>query len=193
MECALHRVQHQRPGAVLGELDDALQSQQPVAQGGVKKIEEGKNGSARQRPVDGEGHRSDAAIMSAGRIAAVSLAVDRPLPRAAVFTFLDLLDATLGDRRVRLEGSRRAHEDGTRPLGLTRCSAPSIRRSGCLPSQNYRGTRLVLIAIDAAEDYLRRLIACGQPTGGRHARPCRDCGRPAAIAGLGSLPRRVTR
>ncbi len=142
----------------------------------------------------GYGH-DDAACRHDRRIAAVSLAVDRPLPRAAVFTFLDLLDATLGDRLLRLKGIVELAEDGTRPLVLhavQRTFHPPVR----LPAwpDATRGTRLVLIAIDAAEDYLRRLIAAAvsQPAVDTPDRAA-IADNPLAISGLGSLPRRVTR
>jgi hypothetical protein len=52
----------------------------------------------------------------------------------------------------------------------------------------------VLIAIDAAEDYLRRLFAAAvsQPAVDTPDRAA-IADNPLAIAGLGSLPRRVTR
>ena len=96
---------------------------------------------------------------------------------------------------MRLKGIVELAEDGTRPLVLhavQRTFHPPVR----LPAwpDATRGTRLVLIAIDAAEDYLRRLIAAAvsQPAVDTPDRAA-IADNPLAIAGVGSLRRRVTR
>jgi G3E family GTPase len=99
-------------------------------------------------------HRHDS------RVGAISLTHDGPLPFSAIETFLDLLRSTHGDKLLRLKGIVELAEDPSRPLvihGVQRVFHPPAR----LPvwPDDTRGTRIVLIMLDMAEDYVRRLFA----------------------------------
>jgi G3E family GTPase len=74
--------------------------------------------------------------------------------------FLDLLLSVHGERLLRMKGIVELAEDPARPLvlhGVQRLLHPPAR----LPAwpDETRGTRLVMIAIDLPEDYVRRLFA----------------------------------
>lgn len=135
----------------------------------------------------GEGHRHDK------RVASLSLRHDRPLPFSAIETFLDILLSTQGDKVLRLKGIVELAEDPTRPLvvhAVQRMVHPPAR----LPAwpDEVRGTRLVVIAIDLSEDYVRRLFAAvaGQPSVDAPDRAALE-DNPLAIAGFsGGMPRR---
>lgn len=98
-------------------------------------------------------HRHDA-------IRSFSLTHDRPLPYAAVETFLDLLRSTQGPRLLRMKGVIELAEDPSRPLvvhGVQSMLHPPAR----LPAwpDGPRGMRLVLIGDGLPETYVRQLFA----------------------------------
>ena len=80
--------------------------------------------------------------------------------------FLDLLRSTQGERLLRMKGVIELEEDPDRPLvihGVQKLLHPPAR----LPAwpEGSRGTRIVVIAHDLPEDYLKRLFAAfvGRP------------------------------
>lgn len=98
-------------------------------------------------------HRHDA-------IRSFSLTHDRPVPYAAVETFLDLLRSTQGPRLLRMKGVIELAEDPSRPLvvhGVQSMLHPPAR----LPAwpDGPRGMRLVLIGDGLPETYVRQLFA----------------------------------
>jgi G3E family GTPase len=101
------------------------------------------------------------------RVKTFSLSHDRPLPFATVDMFLDLLRSAHGERLLRLKGIIELAEDPSRPLVVH--AVQSIlhppARLAAWPDAT-RGTRLVLIAIDLPEDYVRGLFAAiaGEPS-----------------------------
>lgn len=135
----------------------------------------------------GEGHhRHDS------RVRALSLSHAGPLPYSAIETFLDILLSTQGDNLLRLKGIVELAEDPSRPLvihAVQRMLHPPAR----LPSwpDAKRGTRLVIIAIDVPEDYVRRLFAAiaGQPAVDAPDRAALE-DNPLAIAGFSGSPTR---
>ena len=94
------------------------------------------------------------------RIRTVSLVHDRPVPFSTIEAFLDLLRATQGEGLLRMKGVIELQEDPGRPLvihGVQKLMHPPAR----LPAwpQGPRGTRLVLITCDLADDHLQRLFS----------------------------------
>ncbi len=94
------------------------------------------------------------------RVRTWSLTHDGAVPWAAIETFLDLLLSVHGEKVLRLKGIVELREDPSRPLvvhAVQRLLHPPAR----LPDwpDAVRGTRLVLIAVDLPEDYVRRLFA----------------------------------
>ena len=88
------------------------------------------------------------------------------MPFAAVEAFLDLLRATQGEKLLRMKGVVELAEDPERPLvihGVQKLLHPPAR----LPAwpEGARGTRIVLIACDLPQDYVRRLFSAfmGEP------------------------------
>ncbi|CAG0958187.1 MAG: GTP-binding protein [Rhizobiaceae bacterium] len=137
----------------------------------------------------GEGHhRHDS------RVRALSLSHAGPLPYSAIETFLDILLSTQGDNLLRLKGIVELAEDPSRPLvihAVQRMLHPPARLPSWPDAQ--RGTRLVIIAIDVSEDYVRRLFAtiAGQPAVDAPDRAALE-DNPLAIAGFsGGAPRRT--
>jgi G3E family GTPase len=122
------------------------------------------------------------------RVKTFSLSHDRPLPFAAVEMFLDLLRSAHGERLLRLKGIIELAEDPSRPLVVH--AVQSIlhppARLAAWPDAT-RGTRLVLIAIDLPEDYVRRLFAAvaSEPSLDTPDRAAL-AGNPLAIAGYKS-------
>lgn len=128
----------------------------------------------------GHQHRHDA------RIRTHTLVHDRPVPFSTIEMFLDLLQATHGEKLLRMKGIVELAEDPDRPLvihGVQRIMHPPVS----LPAwpDATRGTRLVLITLDIPEDYVRRLFD------GFVGRPAVDTpdrlaltDNPLAIAGL---------
>jgi G3E family GTPase len=99
-------------------------------------------------------HRHDA------RVRSFSLRHDGPLPFSAVEMFLDLLLSQYGDRLLRLKGVIELAEDASRPLVVHAVQSllhPPARLAAWPDAE--RGTRLVLVAVDLPEDYVRRLFA----------------------------------
>lgn len=100
------------------------------------------------------------------RVRSFSLVHDRPLPFAAVETFLHLLRSTFGDRLLRLKGIIELAEDPAHPLvvhGVQKTFHPPVALRAWPDA--VRGARMVLIGIDLPEDYVRRLFAAitGEP------------------------------
>jgi len=94
------------------------------------------------------------------RVKSFSLQHAGPLPFAAIEMFLDLLLSQYGDRLLRLKGIVELADDPSRPLVLHAVQSllhPPARLPDWPDAE--RGTRLVLIAIDMPEDYVRRLFA----------------------------------
>jgi len=94
------------------------------------------------------------------RVRSFSLVHEGAVPYAAISTFLDLLQSTQGDKLLRMKGIVELTEDPGRPLvlhGVQKLLHPPAR----LPAwpDERRGVRLVLITVDMAEDYVRRLFA----------------------------------
>lgn len=122
------------------------------------------------------------------RIRSMVIVEPRPLPLSAVTTFLDLLQATQGDRLLRLKGIVETAEDRVRPL-VVHAVQRSIHPPARLPfwPDETRGTRLVLILQDASEDYVRRLFAAAtsQPQPDTPDRAALE-ENPLAIAGMGA-------
>ncbi len=128
---------------------------------------------------DHDGHHHGHRHGNAGHhgVRSFSLVHDRPVPYAAIATFLDLLQSTQGDRLLRMKGIVELAEDPSRPLvlhGVQRIMHPPAR----LPAwpDDKRGTRLVVIGADLSEDYVRRLFAAVTDT------PMVDTPDRAAIA-----------
>ncbi|MGD9913003.1 MAG: GTP-binding protein [Rhizobiaceae bacterium] len=114
-----------------------------------------------------EHHHHHAHSRHDARIRSHTLMHDRPLPFAAIETFIDLLRSAHGERLLRMKGIVELAEDPSRPLVLHGVQAlfhPPAR----LPAwpDATRGTRIVLITMDMPEDYVRRLFAAiaGQPS-----------------------------
>jgi G3E family GTPase len=94
------------------------------------------------------------------RVRTWSLTHDGPVAWAAIETFLDLLLSVHGEKVLRLKGIVELTEDPQRPLvvhAVQRLLHPPARLAGWPDA--VRGTRMVLIAIDLPEDYVRRLFA----------------------------------
>lgn len=99
-------------------------------------------------------HRHDS------RVKSFTLVHDGAVPFSAMEMFLDLLRSTHGEKLLRMKGIIQIAEDPSRPLvihGVQQILHPPAR----LPAwpDGFRGTRLVLITLDMAEDYVRRLFA----------------------------------
>jgi G3E family GTPase len=99
-------------------------------------------------------HRHDS------RVKSFTLVHEGPVPFSAMEMFLDLLRSTHGEKLLRMKGIIQIAEDPSRPLvvhGVQKILHPPAR----LPAwpDEFRGTRLVLITLDMAEDYVRRLFA----------------------------------
>jgi G3E family GTPase len=93
-------------------------------------------------------------------IRSFSLTHPGPIPSAAVEMFVDLLQASYGERLLRMKGIIELAEDPAHPLvlhGVQTILHPPQR----LPKwpEGPRGTRMVLITRDVPEDYVRRLFA----------------------------------
>jgi G3E family GTPase len=94
------------------------------------------------------------------RVKTLSLRHDKPLPFSAIATFLDLLISQHGERLLRMKGIIETSDKPTTPL-VVHAVQSLLHPPAWLPSwpDDQRGTRLVLIAIDLPEDYVRRLFA----------------------------------
>lgn len=120
------------------------------------------------------------------RVASFSLIHEHPLPFSTIEMFLDLLLSSQGDKLLRIKGIVELQEDPSRPLvihGVQKILHPPAR----LPAwpDDVRGTRLVLIAIDLSEDYVRRLFSAftNKPAIDTPDRAAME-NNPLAIAGL---------
>lgn len=98
-------------------------------------------------------HRHDTAI------ATFSLVHDAPVEEATIAMFLDLLRGQLGEKLLRMKGIVWTVEDGDRPLVIHGVQRLLHRpeRLGAWPSDE-RGTRIVIIARDIPESYVRGLF-----------------------------------
>ncbi len=95
-----------------------------------------------------------------GRIRSFVLVHPKPVPFSAIDMFLDLLRSVHGERLLRLKGIIELAEDPARPLvihAVQHLMHPPARLAAWPDAE--RGTRLVLIAQDMPEDYVRRLFA----------------------------------
>jgi G3E family GTPase len=94
------------------------------------------------------------------RVKTFSLRHEGPLPFSAIEIFLDLLISQYGDRLLRLKGIIELADDPSRPL-VVHAVQSLLHPPARLPAwpDAERGTRLVLIAVDLPEDYVRRLFA----------------------------------
>lgn len=94
------------------------------------------------------------------RVRSFSLVHDGPVPWNTIEMFLDLLRSSQGDRLLRMKGIVEVTEDPDRPLVLHGVQK-LLHRPVWLPAwpAGPRGMRLVLIAFDMDEDYVRRLFA----------------------------------
>lgn len=100
------------------------------------------------------------------RVATVSLVHDRPVSFSTIEMFLDLLRSTQGNKLLRMKGVIELAEDPDRPLvihGVQTLLHPPARLPGW--PEGPRGTRIVIIAFDMPEDYVRRLFTAftGEP------------------------------
>ena len=94
------------------------------------------------------------------RIRSFSLIHDGAVPYAAIEMFIDLLLSVHGDKLLRMKGIIELAESPERPLvihGVQRTLHPPAR----LPAwpEGSRGVRLVIIAMDMPEEYVRKLFA----------------------------------
>jgi G3E family GTPase len=120
------------------------------------------------------------------RVRSFSLVYDKPIPYAAVDTFLELLRSVHGEQLLRMKGVIEIAEQPDRPLvvhGVQKLLHPPAR----LPAwpEGQRGTRLVIIGFDLAEDHVRRLFAAitNQPGIDQPDRAAMEQ-NPLAIAGM---------
>ena len=131
-------------------------------------------------------HEHDHAHRHDARVKAFSLVHDKPIPYAAIDTFLELLRSMHGESLLRLKGVIEIAEQPDRPLvvhGVQKLLHPPAR----LPSwpDGQRGTRVVIIGFDLAEDHVRRLFAAitNQPSIDQPDRAAME-NNPLAIAGM---------
>lgn len=99
-------------------------------------------------------------------ISAFTLIHDRPIPYASVDMFLDLLRATQGENLLRMKGIIQLADDPLRPLvihGVQKIMHPPVKLAAW-PGDDRR-TRIVIIAKDMPETYVRDLFAAftGKP------------------------------
>ena len=119
-------------------------------------------------------------------ISAFTLIHDRPIPYATVDMFLDLLRATQGEQLLRMKGIIQLADDPARPLvihGVQKILHPPVKLAAW--PGNDRRTRIVIIAKDIPEAYVRDLFAAftGRPqTDTADAQALAD--NPLAIAGF---------
>lgn len=93
-------------------------------------------------------------------IRSFALTHERPIPSAAVEMFVDLLQASYGEKLLRMKGIIELAEDPEHPLvlhGVQTILHPPARLRAW--PEGPRGTRMVLITQDVPEDYVRRLFA----------------------------------
>ncbi|MGE0283713.1 MAG: GTP-binding protein [Rhizobiaceae bacterium] len=121
-----------------------------------------------------------------GRVRSFSLVHDGPIPYSAVDTFLELLRSVHGEKLLRMKGVIEIAEQPDRPLvvhGVQKLLRPPARLPAWPDGQ--RGTRLVIIGFDLAEDHVRRLFAAitNQPAIDQPDRAAMEH-NPLAIAGM---------
>jgi G3E family GTPase len=120
------------------------------------------------------------------RVRSFSLVHDQPIPYAAVDTFLELLRSVHGEKLLRMKGVIEIAEQPDRPLvvhGVQKLLHPPARLPAWPDGQ--RGTRLVIIGFNLAEDHVRRLFAAitNQPAIDQPDRAAME-NNPLAIAGM---------
>jgi len=120
------------------------------------------------------------------RVKSFSLVHDQPIPYAAVDTFLELLRSVHGEKLLRMKGVIEIAEQPDRPLvvhGVQKLLHPPARLPAWPDGQ--RGTRLVIIGFDLAEEHVRRLFAAitNQPAIDQPDRAALEH-NPLAIAGM---------
>ena len=120
------------------------------------------------------------------RVRSFSLVHDRPIPYAAVDTFLELLRSVHGEQLLRMKGVIEIAEQPDRPMvihGVQKLLHPPARLPAWPAGQ--RGTRLVIIGFDLAEEHVRRLFAAitNQPAIDQPDRAAMEH-NPLAIAGM---------
>lgn len=120
------------------------------------------------------------------RVKTVSLVHGKPVPFAMVDAFFDLLRSTQGEKLLRMKGIVELLEDPERPLvihGVQKILHPPARLAAW--PEGERGTRIVIIAFDLPEDYLKRLFAgfMGEPIIDTPDRAAMES-NPLAIAGF---------
>lgn len=129
---------------------------------------------------DNEAHRHDS------RVKSFTLVHDKPIPYAAVDTFLELLRSVHGEKLLRMKGIIELAEQPDRPLvvhAVQRLLHPPARLPAWPDGQ--RGTRLVIIGFDLAEDHVKRLFAAitDRPSIDQPDRAAIE-NNPLAIAGM---------
>jgi G3E family GTPase len=135
---------------------------------------------------DGHDHHHHDVNRHDRSINAFTLIHDRPIPYATVDMFLDLLRSTQGEQLLRMKGIIQLADDPERPLvihGVQKILHPPVKLAAW-PSDDHR-TRIVIIAKDIPESYVRDLFAAftGKPqTDTPDAQALSD--NPLAIAGF---------
>lgn len=135
---------------------------------------------------DGHDHHHHDVNRHDRAIRAFTLIHDQPIPYASVDMFFDLLRATQGEQLLRMKGIIQLADDPSRPLvihGVQKILHPPVKLTAW-PSADHR-TRIVIIAKDIPESYVRDLFAAftGRPqTDTADAKALSD--NPLAIAGF---------
>jgi len=157
-EVLLHHLAALNPDA---ELLDSRCPSSVAAETLLRTVFEG-----RQMPNDQHGEHDHGGHSHAGHhhshrdFLSVSLTLDRPMLRAAIENFLDLLASQLGEQLLRIKGLVETTEDPGRPL-LIQGAQRVLHAPEILPEwpRGERGTRIVVIGRAFDPDYVRRIFA----------------------------------